>query len=68
MSNGKGYVEFGAGDDWWQEDSTTTLLRAASKMKPRTHPRSQPLPDGYEVPDDTPSLDTSFHDHEMDVD
>lgn len=66
MSNGKGYVEFGPGDDWWQDDSTTTLLRAAQKLPPPK--RSQPLPDGYEVPDDTPSLDTSFHDHEMDVD
>jgi len=60
MSKDKGYVEFGANEDWWQDDSTTSLLRPSPPGASRSLMATR-------LPDDTPSLDTSFHDHEMDV-
>jgi hypothetical protein len=47
----------GADFGWWLIDEPEDLDDADS-----SDPRSE------DVPDDTPSLDTSFHDHEMDVD
>lgn len=58
------------------EKQARVLLRAEAKMKvtpirkpakPRRRTRDE---SGYpiDVPDDTPSLDDSFHRHEMDVD
>lgn len=44
-----------------QWKATVTIRRYRRKPKPRQD-------DQREIPEDTPSLDTSFHDHEMDVD